>query len=258
MTAASLDGVPVLMYHQLADPATSTSRFTVSPDVFAAQLACLRDEGFTTITAGELAAVLADSAGELPRRPVVLTFDDGYGDFYSEGLPLLKQHGFTGTIFVTTDWIGETDAARHMLSWEELAEAARAGIEIGAHTCKHPRLDQMREKPLRDELSVSRRVLEDRLGVAVRGLAYPFGHSNRKVRRVARELGYSYGYTVGNELATSAACGFALPRLTVRRATTMDDFRRMVNGQDTMLLRRDRLLTKGFSVVRRVRSTIRR
>ena len=123
-----------------------------------------------------------------------------------------------------------------MLNWRELAEVEQAGIEIGAHTCKHPQLDQLPENLIREELYVSKSLLEDNLGLKVPGLAYPFGYSNAKVRRVARELGYDYAYAVGNALTTGAADTFALPRLTVQRATTMDDFRKMVNGQDTMTL----------------------
>ena len=99
MTAVSPLRVPVLMYHEIADTSATPSRLAVSPDVFADQLAYLRDAGFNAVTAGTLSAILADGAGHLPERPVVLTFDDGYGDFYSQALPLLKQHGFTGTAF---------------------------------------------------------------------------------------------------------------------------------------------------------------
>jgi hypothetical protein len=74
---------------------------------------------------------------------------------------------------------------------------------------------------------------------------------------MAREIGYDYGYAVGNAMTTGAADAFALPRLTVRRATSMDDFRKMVSGEDTMMLRQDRVLTSGYSVVRRARSTLR-
>ncbi len=151
----------------------------------------------------------------------MLTFDDGYGDFYSQALPLLKQHGFTATLFQTTGWIGKEGEKKRMLNWRELAEVEQAGIEIGAHTCKHPQLDQLPENLIREELYVSKSVLEDNLGLKVPGLAYPFGYSNAKVRQVARELGYDYGYAVGNALTTTAADKFALPRLTVRRATTI-------------------------------------
>lgn len=253
MTAVASCRVPVLMYHEIADSAETSSRLAVSPDVFADQVAYLRDEGFTAVTAGELAAILA-GGGELPARPVVLTFDDGYGDFYDHALPLLKQHGLTGTVFQTTGWVGLEGTEKRMLNWRELAEIAAAGIEIGAHTCRHPQLDQLPDKLLRDELYTSKSLLEDHLGMAVPGLAYPYGYSNAKVRQVAREFGYTYGYTVGNALTTSAAGSFTIPRVTVQRTTTMDSFRKMVNGQDTLTLRRDRLLTLGFSVIRRARA----
>ena len=257
MTAVSPLRVPVLMYHEIADAATTPSRLAVSPDVFADQLAYLHDAGFSTVTAGALSAILADGAGELPERPIVLTFDDGYGDFYSQAMPVLKQYGFTATIFMTTGWIGKEGEKKRMLNWRELAEVEQAGIEIGAHTCKHPQLDQLPENLMREELYVSKSQLEDNLGLKVPGLAYPFGYSSAKVRRAVREIGYDYAYAVGNAMTTDAADTFALPRLTVRRATTMDDFRKMVHGHDTITLQRDRILTAGFTVVRRARSGLR-
>jgi peptidoglycan/xylan/chitin deacetylase (PgdA/CDA1 family) len=243
------------MYHEIADVSATSSRLAVSPDVFGDQLAYLRDAGFNTVTAGELAAILGDGAGSLPERPVVLTFDDGYADFYSHGLPLLKQNGFTGTIFMTTGWIEQEGEDKRMLNWRELAEVEQAGIEIGAHTVKHPQLDQLPEKLVHHELYASKSLLEDHLGLAVPGLAYPFGYSNEMVRRVARDLGYTYAYAVGNDITTRGD-NFTFPRLTVRRSTSMDEFRKMVNGRDTLTVRRDRMLTKGYSVVRRTRSRL--
>jgi len=257
MTAVSPLRVPVLMYHEIADISVTPSRLAVSPDIFADQMAYLHDTGFTAMTAGALSAIIADGAGDLPKRPVVLTFDDGYGDFYSQALPLLKRHGFTGTLFMTTGWIGKEGEKKRMLNWRELAEIEQAGIEIGAHTCKHPQLDQLPESEIREELYVSKSLLEDNLGLKVPGLAYPFGYSDARVRRVARDAGYDYGYSVGNAMTTGTADAFALPRLTVRRATSTDDFRTMVDGRDTPMLRRDRVLTSGYSVVRRARSAMR-
>jgi peptidoglycan/xylan/chitin deacetylase (PgdA/CDA1 family) len=257
MTAVSPLWVPVLMYHEIADAAATSSRLAVSPDVFADQVAYLHDAGFTTITAGALAAILADGVGELPERPVVLTFDDGYGDFHTNALPVIKAREYTATLFQTTAWIGKEGEKKRMLNWRELAEIEQAGIEIGAHTVKHPQLDQLPENLMREELYASKSDLEDNLGLKVPGLAYPFGYSNARVRQVARELGYDYAYAVNNALTTATADKFAFPRLTVQRATTMDEFGKMVHGQDTMTLRRDRVLTAGFTVVRRAKSTMR-
>lgn len=257
MTAVSPLRVPVLMYHEVADSSATDSPLAVSPNVFADHVSYLHDAGFSTITAGKLAAILSGGAGDLPERPVVLTFDDGYGDFYAQALPLLKRYGFNATLFQTTGWVGKEDEKKRMLNWRELAECEQAGVEIGAHTCQHPQLDQLPEKEMRDELYVSKSQLEDHLGLKVPGLAYPFGYSNAKVRRVAKELGYDYAYAVGNAMTATGADSFALPRLTVRRSTPMNEFRAMVNGQDTITMRRARLLTSGYSVVRRARSTMR-
>jgi peptidoglycan/xylan/chitin deacetylase (PgdA/CDA1 family) len=252
--------VPVLMYHEIAEPAETSSRLSVTPAAFAAQLSYLHDAGFTTITAGELSARLTAGRGPLPARPVVLTFDDGYEDFHRRALPLLGQHGFTATLFVTTGWT--QDAAPRsaepgrMLNRTQLAEAAAAGVEIGAHTRWHPALDQLSRQAVREELLTSKHWLEDQLGAPVPGLAYPFGYSNAGVREIAREAGYGYAYAVGNQLAGPASDRFARPRLTVRRATTMPEFRRLAAGRTTPRLLEDRALTKGWSVVRRARATV--
>jgi peptidoglycan/xylan/chitin deacetylase (PgdA/CDA1 family) len=258
MTATGPVRVPVLMYHEIAEPAETASRLAVSPAIFAAQLGYLRSAGFTALTAAELAARLAGDTGPLPDRPVVLTFDDGYADFHGRAMPLLDEHGFAATVFVTTGWEQDPDlrpsAPGRMLNRTQLTEAALAGIEIGAHTRSHPQLDQLPEPLVREELCASKRWLEDELGLAVPGLAYPFGYSSRLVRQLAREAGYRYAYAVGNRTAGADADLFQQPRLTIRRATTMAEFRRLAQGQATLRLREDRALTRGWSVVRRIKA----
>jgi peptidoglycan/xylan/chitin deacetylase (PgdA/CDA1 family) len=244
------------MYHQISDETVTQDPFAVAPKVFAEQLAYLRDQGFNALTAGQLAAALTDGAGELPERPLVLTFDDGYGDFYTNALPVLQRLRFTGTLFQTTGWVGDEDADKRMLNWRELAEIGKAGIEIGAHTVRHPQLDLLPEAELRAELGDSKKALEDNLGFAVPGLAYPFGYSSERVRQVAREFGYTYAYAVGNDFTRSGDGKYTLPRLTVRRATGMDEFRRMVTGTDTLTVRKARMLTKGYAQVRRAMSAL--
>jgi peptidoglycan/xylan/chitin deacetylase (PgdA/CDA1 family) len=257
MTAVAVR-VPVLMYHEIAERSDTDSRLAVSPTRFAAQLGYLRSAGFTAITGAELSAALAGGPERLPDRPVVLTFDDGYADFHRRAMPLLDAHGFTATLFVTTGWQQDADMRRsapgRMLNPAQLAEAALTGIEIGAHTRSHPQLDTLPEQMVRDELCASKEWLEGKLGLAVRGLAYPFGYSSALVRDVARESGYDYAHAVDNRMAGPAADAFEIPRLTVRRATTLPEFIRLVHGQTTVRLVEDRAKTRAWSVVRQVKA----
>lgn len=258
MTPGRFLPVPILMYHEIAQPPETASRLAVSPGALAAQLAYLHSEGYTTVTAAELSAALA-GRGELPGRPVVLTFDDGYEDFHSRGMPLLDRYGFTATVFVTTGWLRDAAPRRRrpgrMLSWSQLAEVARAGIEVAAHSHLHPQLDQLPPTRLREELRVSKALLEDKLGSPVAGLAYPFGYSNSRVRHAVRELGHGYACAVGNTLMSDEPDLFALPRLTIRQSTGMPRFRQVVAGKNIQrIFFKDRVLTTGWAVVRRARA----
>jgi peptidoglycan/xylan/chitin deacetylase (PgdA/CDA1 family) len=255
--------VPILMYHEIAARPASARHLAVTPGDFAAQLAYLRDGGYTTLTAADLVQGEAGRIVQWPAKPVVLTFDDGFADFHDAALPLLRRYGFTATLFVTTGWIanGAGTAARsrppRMLSWSQLAEVAAAGVEVGAHSHHHAMLDQLTGNSLRQELEVSKAILEDRLGLPVTGLAYPFGYSNARVREAASAAGYRYGCAVGNRTVGHGADRFALPRLTIGRMTTMRNFGQVAAG--------DRLppeflayrtMTSGWSAVRRVRSAV--
>jgi len=256
--------VPILMYHEVAGPEDTASPLAVPPASFADQIAALAGNGFTAVTAATLAAAWAGQAS-LPHRPVVITFDDGFADFHQAALPVLAEHGFTATVFVTTGWIEDArtaaPAARprpaRMLSWQQILESAGAGIEIAAHSHTHPQLDQLPPAGLAGELSISKHQLEDRLGVPVPGMAYPFGYSGAGVRRAVRAAGYRYACAVANGIASPHSDRLALPRLTVRRSTRPGTFARVVHGQQVPLIyARDRSLTKGYAVVRRTRAVL--
>lgn len=256
--------VPVLMYHSVSDaPAASARALSVRPATFAAQLRYLRDEGFSGLTFGDLCQ-RRRGGQSLPARPIVLTFDDGYADLIEEALPLMLEHGFPATVFVTTGWL--RGAARHaagtppgrMLTWGQLAELSSAGVEIGAHTHSHPQLDQIRHPRLRAELADSRRLLEGRLGHSVHSLAYPYGYSSKRVRAAARETGYLQAASVANAAARPSCDPFAVPRLTIRRTTSPAAFA-LIAGQQriSLLYAPAHALTAGRAAVRRTHSALR-
>lgn len=263
MIAASRPPVPILMYHEIAGLADTDSGLAVPPGNFARQLGYLHDAGFQTVTAGTLAEVMNGGADQLPERAVVLTFDDGFEDFYRQALPLLDRYGFTATLYVTTGWLqdaGPLAAGRRpgrMLCWSQVAEAAGAGIEIGAHSRLHPQLDQLPRQRLREELRGGKAQLEDRLGRPVPGLAYPFGYSSAAVRAEARAAGHGYACAVGNTLLRPGTDPLALPRLTVRRSTSMQAFQQITQSTSIpMIFCKDRALTKGYALVRRTRAAL--
>jgi peptidoglycan/xylan/chitin deacetylase (PgdA/CDA1 family) len=257
MTIVAAD-VPVLMYHEITASPFGSARLAVPPASFAAQITYLRDTGFTGITAGQVASALA--RGErLPDRSVVLTFDDGFADFHEVALPILQRHGFTATLYMTTGWIrGAKDAAGSapgpMLSWSQLSEVASAGIEIGAHSHRHRELDQLDDRALYGELATSKEILEDGLATAVPGLAYPFGYSSARVRGLAHQVGYGHAYAVGNRRIGPEPDLYALPRLTVSRATRLRVYGQVAECRNLpAIFLKDRALTKGWAAVRRAR-----
>jgi peptidoglycan/xylan/chitin deacetylase (PgdA/CDA1 family) len=251
------------MYHEITSSPSGSARLAVSPRSFAAQVAYLYDAGFTSVTAGDVAAALADGQ-PLPRRPVVLTFDDGFADFHEAALPVLAKHGFTATLFMTTGWIRDTtrpagSAPGAMLSRSQLSEVAAAGVEVGGHTHTHPQLDQLTSDAVRQELAKSKQELEDGLGLPVPGMAYPFGYSNARVRNLVADTGYSYAFAVGNRRLGPDADHYALPRLTVSRSTGLGTYGQIAACRNLgVIFLKDRALTKSWAVARAARRVMAR
>jgi peptidoglycan/xylan/chitin deacetylase (PgdA/CDA1 family) len=221
-TAGAADRVPVLMYHSIGtSDSRKFQRFAVPPAEFAAQMEYLQTEGYHPVTAADLAA--SRSGRPLPPRPVVLTFDDAYTDFYSAALPVLRRHGFGATLYVPTAYVGTTtrfnvsvgEQDRPVLSWQALADIAAEGIEVAAHSHTHPQLDRVPASVISDEACRSRALLEDKLGIVVDGFAYPFGYWNRAARAAVEAAGYRYAFAVDEIMTASGGDLLTLPRLTV-------------------------------------------
>lgn len=130
--------IPILMYHSISD-ANPDNSLLVPPTMFKEQMDWLKNNEFTTMTLDE--ALDSMSTGKVPKKPVVITFDDGYVDNYTAAFPVLKDNNMKGVFFVITDYMGET--AGNSMSIDMLKEMKAAGMEIENHTSNHLELNSL-------------------------------------------------------------------------------------------------------------------
>ncbi len=186
--------LPILYYHRV-DRGLHPSK-GVSPGSFSRQMAWLRRMGYQSVRFDDLAAYFEDRA-RLPRKPVIITFDDGYEDNYRQAYPILRHFGFTATIFLVTDLIGQTSSwidnpeeVLPLMNLEQVREMQSEGFSFGSHTCGHSCLVEVTDEKARDEIFRSKQDLENLLQEEVTSFCYPFGDYSDAVVGMVREAGY--------------------------------------------------------------------
>jgi peptidoglycan/xylan/chitin deacetylase (PgdA/CDA1 family) len=211
----SLGRVPmILMYHHVADVAEDPHGVCISPDRFADQLSWLKKHNLRGVSVGAL--VDAMRAG-CERGLVGITLDDGYVSVVERALPELLRYEFTATMFIVADLLGGTNAwdddgpVFPLVSVQQVAEIAGAGMEIGSHGATHIRLAGIAPPRLEAEVSASRARLSEIIGSPVRGFAYPWGNMDAAARRAVKDAGYDYACSVETPLANLGLD--ALPRI---------------------------------------------
>ena len=222
--------VPVLTYHDIGPQAKG--RLVLAARAFADQMRYLKANNYRVITLAEMHEFL-QLKRQLPRRAVVLTFDDGYRSFLTYAYPILKELGFTATLFVYTDYVG---TGRNALGWDDLARLTAEGFQVEGHTKSH---GDLRRQPgeseadhgrrLRAELESSQRMFQQRLGRPARFLAYPYGAADDTVLAYTRESGFLGGLTVFREGNSSFVPLFRIRRSQVYAEMTLDDFIKNLN-----------------------------
>jgi len=199
---------PILTYHRVhAEVATDTP--TVSPAAFEQQMAILARR-WRSISLNTLVAWL-DRRGTLPRRAVVVTFDDGEDNLGTYAWPLLRRYRIPATLFVIADNVGRPG----FLTWEALRQMAREGIAIGSHTLHHAYLPSLSPDQVQDEVVQSRQRLEQGLGHPVEFLSYPGGGFTPAVQQAVREAGYQAACTTNRGLRRFSVDRWALRRITM-------------------------------------------
>jgi peptidoglycan/xylan/chitin deacetylase (PgdA/CDA1 family) len=234
-------GVPILMYHSISDkPDDSPNpyyRTNTSPSRFREQMSFLYENGYSVIYLEE--AVNRLTAHDRMAKSVVITFDDGYRDFYHNAWPALQQYSFSATVFLPTKFIGESRQQfkdRDTLTWAEVRQLHKAGVLFGSHTVSHPQLWNLPASELEFELRTSKSVLEQELGTTIRSFSYPYAfpeHDKRfgsEIRRTLRTMGYTIGVSTILGTAEPSSDALVLPRLPVNSEDDRDLFRAKLSG----------------------------
>jgi peptidoglycan/xylan/chitin deacetylase (PgdA/CDA1 family) len=223
--------VPILMYHQVSvAPPPLYARYSVTFARFTRQMEWLANRGYTTLSLAQLHQCRAGTQS-WPRRPVVITFDDGFADAMTSLLEVLPRFGFRATVFLVSGalggvstWTRRRGVEMPIADWTCVRDLVAAGCEIGSHTVTHPRLAELTSGVCLRELIDSRERLQDRLGRAVPHLAYPFGSVTTRVRDQAVDAGYTMACSGERGLSTADDDPMLLHRVPVFGDDSMLDF----------------------------------
>lgn len=217
--------VPVLMYHYIRYMFTKNDPMgeflSVTPELFEKQMAYLKAEGYTAITPDDLYNSLYNHQ-PLPVKPIMITVDDGYQDFLTEGLRIIDKYDMRATIFVPTDLVGKPN----YLTWEQVRIIAQdPRVTIAAHTRHHVNLAQTRDsQKVDDEVIQSRVILERELGRSVSYFAYPYGAFSSTAIAAVKKAGFKLAFSTITGRVHTQNDQYIIKRVTVRGVDDLAKF----------------------------------
>jgi len=217
------------MYHYISVPPADADVYrrdlSVTPERFESQLKYLADTGYHTVTLDDLLYALTQGR-PLPPRPIILTFDDGYEDNYTNAFPLLRKYGMVGEFFIITDFVNQKREG--YMTWPQIEEMSAAGQRFGSHSRDHPSLAGKSVDYLVWQALGGKEAIEEHLGYHPRWISYPSGSYDQQTIAVYKSAGYWGGLTT-EQGATHTLDGiFQLKRVRVRGAYTVEDLARLL------------------------------
>ncbi|WP_300258041.1 polysaccharide deacetylase family protein [Clostridium sp.] len=218
--------IPVLCYHDVTPNNPDNNDLLINPEKFKEQLQYLKDNNYTPITLDEFYDYLRNNK-PIPKKPVVITFDDGYTGNYKYAYPLLKEFKFPATIFVISNYVGAPD----FMTADQLKEMSNNGIEIESHTFKHDDLSILDEANQIETLKNSKVNLEKIIGKPVDFISYPFGRYNSSTRVATEKAGYKLGFNLNGNFADRKDNNFNMDRIYVSNNDSLKKFESRLTGK---------------------------
>jgi len=209
--------IPILTYHSIDN---SGSVISTSPTKFQSQMKYLHDKHFNIIPLNEMVKCIYERQ-TVPPKSVVITFDDGFKNFYSTAYPILKEYGFTATVFLVPGYCGRNNQwdgqpkeipVMDLLNWEEIMEMADNSIDFGAHTMDHVDLSKLMAEQAREEIVNSKQVIQKYLKKDVRLFAYPYGRLTKEIKDIVKN-NFSGACSVKLDFASLKSDIHSLPRI---------------------------------------------
>lgn len=209
--------IPVLLYHHIADELTG--RYYVPVDDFREQMNTLHKMGYKTITISKMADIIRHG-GQIPEKPIVITFDDGALDVYENAFPIMQDYGFVGCFYIVANRLN----ADGFVGFDELTEMVDKGWEIGSHSFSHIDLT-LNHAAARHEIFDSRMKIGEHLGIEIESLAYPFGMIDPYIVEKTFDYGYSNAVGLGKSWTHNAASIYYIKRIEIRNSYTIGFFK---------------------------------
>lgn len=220
-------GVSILMYHSIDN---NEVFFTVKSEVFARQMAYLSENKYRVISLTKLMELLKSNK-PLPDKTVVLTFDDGFKDFYRNAWPILKKYNFPVIVFLPVSFVGQqinnsASIPLKLMDWTEIRELYKTGlIEFGSHTLSHPKLETLEQGSLETEISQSKKIIEEQLQTPCLFFAAPKGGYDDRSLILIKKTGYTAAFNIKPGFINKEDDLFELKRNSINSKTSFIQFK---------------------------------
>ena len=241
LLATKNEHIPILMYHSISNEDEQRVhpyyKTNTTPAIFDEHMSFLYNNNYKVINLNDALKHL-HSNSKLKEKYIVITFDDGYRDFYECAFPILNKYNFSATVFLTTDYIGKNELfkGKKCLNWNEVIELQKKNIIFGSHTMTHPLLVSLTNKDIEYELSQSKAVIEDNIGKLVESFSYPYAFPERNIifiqnlRNILLKYGYRNSVSTIIGTAGSNADHFFLKRIPANSDDDENFFKAKLEG----------------------------
>jgi peptidoglycan/xylan/chitin deacetylase (PgdA/CDA1 family) len=231
--------IPILMYHGICtDPEKFRHPYfyiNTSPEIFEKQMKFLHENKYQSISLNT--AVNLMNLNKLDDgKYIVITFDDGYRDFFTEAYPILRKYNFTATVFIVTGHVGKLFKDKSCLTWDEIKFLNKNNVDFGSHTIHHPMLYSLGFKQIEYELLESKNIIEENLNSKISSFSYPFAFPQQdknfveKLKEILLKCNYKIGVTTKIGIATRNDNPLFLKRIPINSSDDKAFLNAKLNG----------------------------